>query len=47
MSQDARAKVYTLSEKQSLSIFELDSARALGLMEGFGEFPMVMYVGGE
>ena len=47
VSQDARAKVYTLSEKQSLSIFELDSARALGLMEGFGEFPMVMYVGGE
>lgn len=47
VSQDARPQVYTLSEKQSLSIFDLDAGTSLGIMEGLGEFGMVMYVDGE
>jgi methylamine dehydrogenase heavy chain len=47
VSQDARPQAYTLSEKQSLSLFDLDSGKALGIMEGLGEFGMVMYVDGE
>ncbi len=46
VSQDANPLLYTLSEKASLAIFDVQSGKHLGTV-AVGEFPMLLYAHGE
>lgn len=47
VSQDSSPLLYALSESASLAVFDGTSLKAMGVMEGIGDSPFLLYVPGE